>query len=178
MMVAIGIIAILGAVIVPGVKKAYSDFKIKETYALLDTLFSAERSFYLICNEVHGYPSGPWGSVQEEILPFFPPQLMKFVRNFSGSTSHGHRWRRFDLYKGLYLVYTGKEVYTHFASGVAFHINPDRVGLTDEDFASRVYYMDDLVNRYKNKGYDVQYDGREYNFRLPEHIGSETRWFR
>ena len=51
MMVVIGIIAILGVMVVPGIKKAYGDFKIRETYDRIDSVISSMRSFYLVFNE-------------------------------------------------------------------------------------------------------------------------------
>ena len=51
MMVVIGIIAIITLWAVPGIKKAYEDFKIKETLSHVDTFVSSFRSFYLIKNE-------------------------------------------------------------------------------------------------------------------------------
>ena len=54
MMVVIGIIAIITLWAVPGIRKAYEDFKIKETLSHIDTFISSFRSFYLIKNEFPG----------------------------------------------------------------------------------------------------------------------------
>ena len=50
-MVVIGVIAILGVLIGPGVKKAYDDFKINKTLQEADTLITSLRSYYLIFNK-------------------------------------------------------------------------------------------------------------------------------
>ena len=51
MMVVIGLIAIIGAWAVPGLKKAYEGFKFAETFDHLDTFRSSFRAYYLIMNE-------------------------------------------------------------------------------------------------------------------------------
>ena len=51
MMVVIGLIAIVGAWAIPGLKKAYEDFKFAETFDHLDTFRSSFTAFYLINNE-------------------------------------------------------------------------------------------------------------------------------
>ena len=51
MMVVIGIIAIITQWAVPGIKKAYEDFKVKETYSHIDTFITSFRSYYLVRSE-------------------------------------------------------------------------------------------------------------------------------
>ena len=51
MMVVIGLIALITGWAVPGIKKAYEDFRIKETLSHIDTYISSSRSYYLIKSE-------------------------------------------------------------------------------------------------------------------------------
>ena len=51
MMVVIGLIALITGWVVPGIKKAYEDFKIKETLSHIDTYISSSRSYYLVKSE-------------------------------------------------------------------------------------------------------------------------------
>ena len=54
MMVVIGLIAVVGAWAIPGLKKAYDSFKFAETFDHLDTFRSSFTAFYLIKNEFPG----------------------------------------------------------------------------------------------------------------------------
>ena len=171
MMVVIGIIAILGAVVVPGFKKAYSEFKINETYALLDSLFSSLRSYYLIYNEQHGISGGPWGAIDERLLPFLTPTLRKFAPQYI-QTNYGYRWWTFRLDKGLYLFYKGTEVYTLFVRKY-FCFDKERLG---DRVIDRLYYLDDLLKRYQKKGYNAYTNSSSVYVRPPE--WTDTKWFR
>ena len=177
MMVVIGIIAILGAVVVPGFKKAYSEFKINETYALLDSLSSSMRSYYLIYNESHGVNGCPWGNVEDRLLPLLAPPLKKFAVYRYGTPSYGYMWWKFNLYKGLYLVYKDKEVRTEFSwkdNGRFFCLYNVNDG--DRVF-DRLYYLDDLVERYQKKGYNVSRSSARIEIFSPE--GTDyIKWFR
>lgn len=51
MMVVIGIIAIITLWAVPGIRKAYEDFKFRQTFDELNTFVSSFRAFYLVQNE-------------------------------------------------------------------------------------------------------------------------------
>ena len=171
-MVVIGIIAILSAFVVPGIKKAYSDFKIRETCDLLDTLASAKRSYYLIYNEQHGVPNGPHSNINEELLPFLSPQLMKFVDKYKGDERWGHKWRTFYLYKHLYLFYQRKQIYLHFIRQVVV-FEPEWYG--DSTFFDRVYYLDDMLKWFCKRGYRAKKSGNCAWISLPEDSGED--WF-
>ena len=54
MMVVIGIIAIVVGGAIPGLKKAYQNFKINQTLDHMNTFMSAFKSFYLVKNEFPG----------------------------------------------------------------------------------------------------------------------------
>ena len=80
MMVVIGIIAILGAVVVPGFKKIYSDFKIMETRHMLDSILSAMRSFYLIRSEQTWTVSH--STIEDRLLPFLSGEWLEVKSHF------------------------------------------------------------------------------------------------
>ena len=54
MMVVIGLIAVVGAWAIPGLKRAYDSFKIAETFDHMTTFRSSFRAYYLIMNEFPG----------------------------------------------------------------------------------------------------------------------------
>ena len=139
MMVVIGIVAILSAFVVPGIKKAYGDYKIRETYDCADTIQSAMLSFYLIFSET---ASGTWSSAEEFIdvraVPFLPAKWL--------NTSRRQRYDAYDccklqvrnfLYLFKYLRVSGLAVWFYFKK--------------DE----RPYYSDDLIDRYSRKNYVI-----------------------
>ena len=89
MMVVIGIIAILGAVVVPGFKKAYSDYKMMDTINKVDTLASAMRSCYLVFNKTIRQDSSGFA--------FVDPRMLVFVQGGGGKETdnrYGHLYRR------------------------------------------------------------------------------------
>ena len=143
MMVVIGIIAILGAVAIPGFKKIYSDFKIKETYAFIDDLFSFQISSYLVYNE---WPIGAnWDSIGVKQLPFLSQRVKKLLDldNIDYYESNGiYRYRSSGLYRGLYLFPNDRS--TAYAGHVRFTI--------EDSLIENVYYLDDLLERYRRKG--------------------------
>ena len=51
MLVVIGIVALITSWAVPGIKKAYEDFKFRQTFDELNTIVSSFRAFYLIQGE-------------------------------------------------------------------------------------------------------------------------------
>ena len=50
-MVVIGIIAIVAGWAIPGLKRAYEDFKINETFDHIDTFISSLKAYYLVMSE-------------------------------------------------------------------------------------------------------------------------------
>ena len=157
MMVVIGIIAILGAVVVPGFKKIYSDFKIRETYNLIDDILSSQLSFYLTHNE---WPlSTNWNHIEARYLPFLSQQFRKFVDTgtfvYYKPSNPGNRNPKrkshliYYLYKGIYLcpnldniIYGG-------------HFMVPRYYRSCIPIADKVHYLDDLCERYRKKGCDA-----------------------
>ena len=177
-MVVIGIIAILGAVVVPGFKKAYDDFKIRETYALLDSFFSTVRSYYLIHNEFHGMKGMTWGYSEDGFMILSSPSVRKFFSE--GEYRSRYATRKFYFRKGLYLFpdkYKGQSY-----EGQSFHNYGGGLFLyTPCD----VYYMHELVERYRGRGYFVREATESVNLAicLPEAQGITSsiyaipKWF-
>ena len=175
-MVVIGIIAILGAVVVPGFKKIYSDFKINETYTLLDSIFSSMRSYYLIFNEKHAPIDGtPWYAIDERLISLLSPLLKKFVGKFD-KVSFGYNWYYFTPYRGFYLFYQGKTIQNTFVLG-RFRLNKEYNGNGDM-VIERLYYWNDLLERYQNKGYTTYENGFAFYIYPPEYTEPEVTWFR
>ena len=144
MMVVIGIIAILSSFIVPGFKKAYDDFKIRETYAFIDDMFSFQISSYLI------YSEWPMGANDDAIpvaqLPFLSQQIKKFFNlNSTDYYQKICRYRSSGLYKSFYLFPNNR--FIAYAGHVRLCDRPKII----ED----VYYFDDLLERYRRKGCKV-----------------------
>ena len=169
MMVVIGIIAILGAVVVPGFKKAYSDFKIMQTYSKIDSVISGIRSFYLILNEQPKIQE--WGTywVEVRMTPFLPGGWInpedKVPTNDPEGRYGGLRFYE-DKYPRLYLF-----------KPTVFHFGNFRLRFWGDDAP---YYCNDLVERYKQKGCSVTSAHNGYyhivNIYLPEKHG--FGWFR
>ena len=171
MMVVIGIIAILGAVAIPGFKKIYSDFKIRETYALIDDALSEEISFYLIRNEWSQTVS--WNGFEERTFPFLSQRLRKFI---NGTLVYLKRkgYKLPELYKGLYLF---PKVDISLRSG-CFSISKENY--EGSEIVERVWYLENLLERYRKKGCSAWHDSRVWIV-LPGGLGSSgnmPEWFR
>ena len=173
MMVVIGIIAILGAVVVPGFKKAYSDFKIMETLYFINTAMSAQRSFYLVFNERPAFDYGAGRTVDTRMLPFLPRGWVDTTRHrhFNGQ-AYGQSWE--DFY------YLASFVKAYQASSDLFLVG-----------ALGVYcnfpHFEDFLKIYEQKGYGlekrssvlVRFHGREkYNVYEEAASSNFIRWFR
>ena len=174
-MVVIGIIAILGLIVTPGIKKIYGDFKIKETYSFIDTIFSVQRSFYLISNERPNENIGPgFDRADPRLEPFLPPGWL--INKSKNSVSMGYQGPEVCELKiygtSLYLI-------NNICVGnleIGLYYNDTRVNGTIP------YYLNDLCDRYIQKNYDVK--DYEYNHDVylqttitsPEYNGAS--WFR
>ena len=164
-MVVIGIIAILGAVIVPGFKKAYDDFKIRETYHNIDIVLSAIRSYCLVCSEqeikrgfrgLHG---------DKKAVPFFPSSCVDASQYTGTSLAYPSEYCKgwllsFYLF-GEVLVQTGE-----FGNSI-------RLG-----YRTRPYYCDDLINRYRQMGCLVEDQVADKYIRISPQERHQKNWFR
>ena len=86
MMVVIGLIAIVGAWAIPGLKKAYDSFKIAETFDHLDTFRSSFRAYYLIMNEFpeDGARSGSATYIPKNVAWCIPSSYYTRTLNWDG----------------------------------------------------------------------------------------------
>ena len=156
MMVVIGIIAILGAVVVPGVKKAYGDFMVKEFCYLIDRMVSACRSFYLVFNE----------------LPASDGSTYEYVKDV--------RFKPFILGGlGYKAILHGSSIYYELCvwrSTRSYHYM--RIGSSGRE---RPYYWDDFENVCRQKGYTVEFDytnGAWYWDKVHLPLQYDVKWFR
>ena len=167
-MVVVGIIAILGAVVVPGFKKIYGDFKIMETSGKIDRVLSAIRSAYLIYNE--GLDFCGTSYADKRCIPFLPAG---YVNSAIDQQSRNDRPIGFyckgltTFSQKLYLL-TGFCIYR---SGGGNCLCLDR--------HTKPYYFDDLMDRLERMGYTTHRANIEYGYSYvypPERPG--VGWFR
>ena len=171
MMVVIGIIAILGAVIVPGFKKIYSDFRMMETYNMLDSILSSMRSFYLIRNEQTW--TIYYSKIEERLFPFLSGEWLEVKNHFWGISNYGTHPKLYDT-KYVKRFYKIPDSYNPWYS-------------TDgHKFCFRFYYkngeppyyLDDLIERYRERGYKVYHNGYDMiNIFFPERIDDADNIF-
>ena len=142
MMVVIGIIAILGAVVVPGFKKIYGDFRIKKTCWMIDVVLSAERSFYLIFNEGPKILSS--NHADKRTVSVFPSG---WIDTRPSTTAYGGKPAGY-YYRGISATYS---------KGAYLFVTLAGCGSKDVmiDCNKKPYYYDDLMDRYERMGYRV-----------------------
>ena len=175
MLIVICIIAVLWKVIVPGFKKAYSDFKISETYWRIDTLISAHHAFYLMLDEAPSFYSKYTASVEKRAEPFLPAGWLG-TGDYDPYPSDPEKvFMKLKFYNSdwpyPYLFYYDWSRFGDFQTDLAQYTSD----------GARPYYTDELINRYKQRGYEVfdAPDGNENThvyIYLPE--GHEASWFR
>ena len=154
MMVVIGIIAILSSFVVPGFKKAYDDFKLRESLDYIDTTMSALRSFYLIHNE-GSLQSYSGTRVMEKRLLSFLPSNWRYMP-YPYHEVHNSP----ILYADFYYPPPFAKLYKGDAS--VFDIWDLVLNLTA--VSEKYEYLEDLTKMCKQKGYGWQsrvYNGRE-----------------
>ena len=186
-MVVIGVIAILGAVVVPGFKKIYSDFKVMETFYFINTAMSAQRAFYLVRNEVpFEYNTGNSGEFEERMLPFLPQGWATnttFSNTSSTIPSTGHSIRFYKLAPYIKPYET--------CSGGVFNIGHLSITIWER---VDIEYAEKLSNMCKQKGYGLTKESSSsyfYSIHLPEKYNTKPissqnndwmtticRWFR
>ena len=183
MMVVIGIIAILGVIAMPGLKKIYSDYKIRETVNTIDTLASSMRSCYLVFNETIPIDTGSaWG---------VDPRMFPFV--LGGGEEN--KENTFHRYSGRYHLGTQYYLIEHLYKKLHFHpgwftlfIDPTKslgylnpwcaMGDFSFQFSSRNVNPADyneFLWRLEKKGYIIE-EGANYNLKvyLPERKNDYT----
>ena len=136
----IGIIAILSAVVVPGIKKVYGDFKIRETYDKLNVAMSGMRSFYLIYNEPPDLFNGPSRS-EIRLDPFLPTSWVNpswYVLQYQGKKYRGYNNQFYLFDKDPYRMGRFQLIASYL--------------IADGD----PYYWDDLLNMCHSKGYTTE----------------------
>ena len=167
MMVVIGVIAILGAVVVPGFKKIYSDFKVMETFYFINTAMSAQRAFYLVRNEVpFEYNTGNSGEFEERMLPFFP-RCWVTNSTFSSSTTNPSAGRNIRFYK------LASHIKPYKATNPRFGIGNLSIYLAIPVDAE---YAEELSNMCERKGYGLTKDDSLEKFwaiHLPERYNTK-----
>ena len=168
MMVVIGIIAILSSFVVPGIKKAYDDFKLRQTYDNINIVMQAMRSYYLIFNETaHPHYGASISMVAVKATPFFPAGWV--------DKSYISRWESQDrgipetdfcklILPPIYLFSRGTFQVGYWGFRTVTNKKP--------------YYWDDLLDMCAKKNYHtrVGVEGPNfYYFYLPEK--HDAKWF-
>ena len=173
-MVVVGIIAILGAIAVPGFKKIYGDFMAMRAYDTVNTLLSAMRSFYLIYNE--GPEAYSDNIIEGRMIPLLSG---KWVSNLTFYRTYNGREQ--------YRADPAREILRSF-SGISANLVYRILGYQHNFFIAyfdktkRHYYWDILGDMFKKKGYrvyEVEQSDRGYvYFKLPENTPNDVVWFR
>ena len=166
MMVVIGIIAILSAVVAPGVKKIYSDYKMRDTIDKIDTLASAMRSCYLVFNETLQCDEGGYGYVDPRMLPFVPG---------GGDETEIHNWG--NIYKRMYFPEMELSLFNAWYAVGDFYFWIFTGG-------GKPLGYDEFLRKLAKKGY-ITMEENEYLFiHLPERknytghqLSPYTKWF-
>ncbi|MGX8716804.1 MAG: type II secretion system protein [bacterium] len=111
MMVVIGLIALISLWALPGIKKAYEDFKVNETLDHMSTFVSGFRAHYLIESEFPGDTTPDWINIH----PTWCLPSNYFTRN----ASNGKYYLNIKPYRG-----TSYDIDSWIASGSKnFHIS-------------------------------------------------------
>ena len=177
-MVVIGIIAILGAIAVPGFKKVYVDFKIMEAYDTINTMLSAIRSYYLIYSDQPN--PGRDNVVEDRMLPLLSGEWVK-KPDYPVTTSWGKKVHSTQPAKeklNLFLNTTryGYSIYGYAGMLLVFYY----------DKSKHHYYWDVLGGMLRKRGFSMhkyEYSDKYHMyiqaFRDPRGMGgADPNWFR
>ena len=143
MMVVIGIIAILGAVVIPGFRSLYRMYKTYEVYHQADTLFRTLLAYYIVMNEDSGSTphimNGMENCILKRFTPFLPSNSFDPQKEVSVSgTQRQLAWKSPDKTAGW-----------RFIGCRAFCIVKKRIS----GGYSTIYWWDDFVKRYSKLGW-------------------------
>ena len=152
MMVVIGIIAILSTFVVPGIKKAYTDFKLSIIFDRVDTIMSGMRSAYLIFSAPPAAVDSTYFYCDPKFAHFLPHDWVDPSKTFVQSGRECWRLEIPDLY----------------TRPLSCYYSLPRFEMRLCNSTSRPYYFDYLVNMSRRKGYLTTDSPTEIHIYLPE----------